>query len=221
MGQTQEHIAREEASFASFLDSGSVPTLSEPGEEEGAWQSTVPATAVPLAIRETDRLSQSVAEQEADDGAEVIALLSSDGALDPVFEHVNEPASESDLSSLRRALFGEEADHDTPSIAWDNVLNFIPEYLHPHATAGIGAGDDLSMHLGITDAGEGWQTWLDQWSRVLTSYQDEVWGDLGALVEEARTEVQRIEETKPGDKPPEPTSLLRLRAILGHLRGGH
>ncbi|KAK4131976.1 hypothetical protein BT67DRAFT_353486, partial [Trichocladium antarcticum] len=219
MGQTQEHIAREEASFAAFLDSDSVPTLSEPGGLEGAWQSAVPAAGVSSETRGPWPHLRSVAEQEADDGAEVIALLSGDPALDPVFEHVNEPASESDLAGLRRALFGDEADHDTSAIAWDSVLNFIPEYLHPHTATGIPPGGDLSMHLGITDADEGWQTWLNQWSRVLTSYQDEVWGDLGALVEEARVEVQRIAEAEPGEKPPEPKSLLRLRAILGHLRG--
>lgn len=219
VGQTQEHIAQEEASFAAFLDSENVPTLSEPGELEGVWQSASPAPRVSAEPVGTGRTSQSVAEQEAHDGADVVALLSSDRALEPVFETANEPASQSGLSGLRRALFGEEPDHDTPSIAWDNVLNFIPEYLQAHTPAGIRPADDLFMHMGTTDAGEGWQTWISQWSRVLTSYQDEVWGDLGALVEEARTEVERIKETKPGEKPPEPTSLLRLRAILGHLRG--
>jgi hypothetical protein len=74
------------------------------------------------------------------------------------------------------------------------------------------------MHFGAVDADEARQTWISQWSRLLTSYQDEVWGDLGDLVEEARTEVQRMEEARPDEKPQEPKALLRLRAILGHLR---
>jgi hypothetical protein len=105
------------------------------------------------------------------------------------------------------------------SISWDNVLNFIPEYLQAPMAPGIRPGDQLSSHLGTSDTGKAWQTWIGQWSRVLTSYQDEVWGDLSALVDEARAEVQRIEDAKPGETPPEPTALLRLRAILGHLRG--
>ncbi|KAL2137064.1 hypothetical protein VTI74DRAFT_9670 [Chaetomium olivicolor] len=218
IGQTQEHIAQEETSFAAFLDSDSVPMLSEPSEQlEGAWRSAIPR-GVPVAGT-MDLPSQSVMEQEARDGADVVALLSSGGDLDQVFEHVHAPASQEDLAGLRKALFGEGADRNTSSIPWDNMLNFIPEYLQSHTALATRSGDALSMHLGSTDPDETWQAWIGQWSRVLTSYQDEVWGDLGALVEEARAEVQRIEEAKPGEKAPEPAALLRLRAILGHLRG--
>jgi len=223
LGQTQEHIAQEEASFSAFLDSESVPMLSEPSglEDEGAWQSTAPGPTISGAPRTTEPASQSVAQQQARDGADVVALLSSDGDLDHVFEHVNEPPTQADLAGLRQALFGEGAETGTPPVAWDNVLNFIPEYLQAHAAPGIRLDDQLAMHLGSPDAEEGWQAWVGQWSRVLTSYQDEVWGDLGALVDEARTEIRQIKEAAPGEKPPEPTALLRLRAILGHLRGAH
>jgi hypothetical protein len=163
--------------------------------------------------------SQSAAEQEAKDGADVVALLSSDGNLDDVFDHVNENTSQEDLAGLRKALFGDGTDEGTSRIAWDNVLNFIPAYLQTPSAPGSRPGDGLSMHLGVADTEEAWQTWIGEWSRVLVSYQDEVWGDLGALVDEARVEVQRIAEAEPGEKPPEPTALLRLRAILGHLRG--
>lgn len=220
MGQTQEHIAREEASFAAFLDSESAPTLTGPGELEGAWQSAVGATTVSPAANTTGPPARSVAEQQARDGAEVVALLSGDGDLEPVFDSAGELPSQGDLDGLRKALFGDEADQSSPAIPWDSVLNFIPEYLRGQTAAETRPGDALSMHMGTTDAGEAWQTWIGQWSRVLTSYQDEVWGDLSALVEEARAEVRQMEETKPGEKPPEPTALLRLRAILGHLRGG-
>ncbi|KAJ4295771.1 hypothetical protein N0V88_004473 [Collariella sp. IMI 366227] len=219
IGQTQEHIAQEEASFAAFLDSDEVPMLSGPSEPlEGAWQSAVPA-GVPVEARAAELPSQSILEQEAKDGADVVALLLSDGDLDQVFEQVHAPASEEDLAGLRKALFDEEAGHGSSPIPWDNVLNFIPEYLQAHTAPATSQGANLSLHLGSADPEEGWQTWIGQWSRVLTSYQDEVWGDLGALVEEARAEVQRIEETKAGEIPPKPKALLRLRAILGHLRG--
>jgi hypothetical protein len=211
-GQTQEHIAQEEASFAAFLDSGSAPMLSEPSSMENAWQSTVhdPRSR---AIRTLEPAPLSVAEQEARDGVDVAALLSGDGDLDQVFDNTNEPPALNDLAGLREALFGEKDGQEyTSPIAWDDVLNFIPEFFRA-------PDNQLSVHMGTSHRDEAWQTWVDQWSRVLTSYQDEVWGDLGGLVEEARSEVKRIEEAQPGEKPPEPTALLRLRAILGHLRG--
>ena len=166
----------------------------------------------------TGTASWTVAEQEARDGADVVALLSSDGDLDEVFEHVNEPPSQEDLAGLRKALFGDGEGQGAPLVSWDNVLNFIPEYLQAQTATGFGPEGHLSMHLGTADTDEAWQTWIGQWSRVLTSYQDEVWGDLGALVDEARAEVRQIEEVKPGEAPPQPKALLRLRAILGHLR---
>ncbi|KAK3299108.1 uncharacterized protein B0H64DRAFT_91251 [Chaetomium fimeti] len=213
MGQAQEHIAQEEASFSAFLDSGSAPMLSEPSSMENAWQSAVPRAPTAGAIGTLEPVPLSVAEQEARDGVDVATLLSGHGDLDQVFDHANEPPALDDLAGLREALFGERAGQGSSSpIAWDDVLNFIPEFLRA-------PDNQLSMHMGTSHMDEAWQTWIDQWSRVLTSYQDEVWGDLGSLVEEARSEVRRIEEAKPGEKPPEPTALLRLRAILGHLRG--
>ncbi|KAK4239453.1 hypothetical protein C8A03DRAFT_14156 [Achaetomium macrosporum] len=218
MGQTQEHIAREEASFAAFLDSGNTPMLSEPDDLEGAWRSAVPGAPMSGVARAVEPSIHSVAEQQAKDGADVVALLSSDGGLEQVFDNANEPTSQGDLVKLRKALFGQETDQRDSLIAWDNLLNFIPEYLQPQTAPRVTSADSLSMHLGTTDTNEAWHVWVSQWSRVLTSYQDEVWGDLGVLIDEARAEVRRIEEAKPGENLPEPKALLRLRAILGHLR---
>ncbi|KAL2154101.1 hypothetical protein VTH82DRAFT_2777 [Thermothelomyces myriococcoides] len=220
-GQAQEHIAQEEASFAAFLESESAPMLSGPGGMEEAWQSAAPHATAAQVTRPMESLPLSVADQEARDGADVVALLSRDGDFDSIFEHVDEPPSTSDISALRQALFGNEAIPGNSSpIAWDNVLNFIPEYLRTLTwpASAIGPEDQLSAHLGTSNPDEAWQTWISQWSRVLTSYQDEVWGDLSAIVDEARTEIRRMEEVKPGEKPPVPTALLRLRAILNHLR---
>jgi hypothetical protein len=222
LDQTQEHIAREEASFAAFLDSGSAPILSEPNDVlEGAWRSTNPGDSTSGTASAAKPFTHSVAEHQAKDGADVVALLSSDGGLKQVFDDADDPASQGDLAALRKALFGQETDQEEPSIPWDNVLNFIPEYLQSQTAPGTTSANSLAMHLGTTDANEAWQVWVGQWSRVLTSYQDEVWGDLSALVDEARAEVRQIEDAKPGETLPEPKALLRLRAILGHLRGAH
>jgi hypothetical protein len=153
------------------------------------------------------------------DGAHVVALLSSGDDFDDVFCSVDEPASREELERLRKALFDEPIDGGTSAIAWDNALNFVPEFLQIPAAPGTQPGDDLTLHMGATDANEAWQAWIGQWSRVLTSYQDEVWGDLGGLVDEARTEVEQMQRAGPGENSREPKALLRLRAILGHLRG--
>jgi hypothetical protein len=130
---------------------------------------------------------------------------------------------------LREALFGSgdgKSNHKLQA-GWDNLLNFIPQYLRV-GESGRYQADVLSnsqraeasaMHLGTVDVGEGWQQWIDQWSDILTSYQDEVWGDLGSLVQEARAEVESLAKIEPSEPPPQPKALLRLRNILGHLRG--
>jgi len=216
-GQTQQHVAKEEAAFAAFLDS-SVPVQSSVPElpAERVWQ---PGATLNESQSGRKTPSSSTAEQERRDGRDVVALLSTDSEPEPDYELGN-VLSDSDISSLRRALFGEGSSNGTSPVAWDNVFNFIPRYLHePAAAMSSITAVDLSIHLGKTDTDEAWQSWIEQWSRVLTGYQDEVWGDLGSLIREARAEVQRINQVEPGEKPPQPTALLRLQAILGHLRG--
>ncbi|KAK3941847.1 hypothetical protein QBC46DRAFT_458012 [Diplogelasinospora grovesii] len=218
---TQEQIAREDASFADFLDTTGflTPPADASGLEE-AWLASASA-AGPGRINADGAAGQippsSIAEQERRDGEAVVALLSANN--DPEPDHLlgNEAMSSEDISRLRAALFGPNPDEAVSHIAWDNVLNLIPEYL---LSSEREAADPTAMHLGTSNPQEAWQTWIDQWSRVLTAYQDEVWGDLGALVEEARVEVEKLEQETPSEKmPAEPKALLRLRAILGHLRG--
>lgn len=215
-GQTQEHIAEAEAAFATFLDS-TAADLSLPEEGERAWQLSDP---VPRPQLGPEGPASSVAEQERRDGAKVAILLSTETEPEPDYG-LSEPITDAELAGLRRALFPEGPDnHSTAPVAWDNVLNFIPQYFQQPDGPALGvAAMDRAAHLGGIDTEEAWSSWVAQWSRVLTGYQDEVWGDLGALVEEARAEVKRLEQVNPSEKPPQPTALLRLRAILGHLRG--
>ncbi|KAK4192617.1 hypothetical protein QBC35DRAFT_196804 [Podospora australis] len=219
-GQTQAHIAQQDAAFAAFMQSDEVPMLSEPGEPVGAGELARSSRSASPSVPAIEQPSQSVIQQMARDGADVVALLSCDEDLEPVFElPPAQPVSEVELAGLRRALFGEGPENNTTSMAWDGVLNFIPEYLQAQGTVGTQQDDVLlSTHFGRTDGHEAWQSWIDQWSRVLTDYQDEVWGDLGALVDGARAEIKQLEEAKPGEKP-EFRALLRLRSLLGHLRG--
>lgn len=210
--QTQQHIAQEEASFAAFLDSTDTDQSSSLEDHDKPWQST---SANPVRIGST----RSAAEQETRDGEDVVALLSTGEELEPDFG-LSEGISDSDLASLRKALFGEGSGDITSAVPWGNVLNFIPIYFDRVAGSPSVQGlNELSMHFGAVDTDDAWQSWVDQWSCVLTDYQDEVWGDLGSLVLQARDEVKRLGEVQPEEKPPQLTALLRLRAILGHLRG--
>jgi hypothetical protein len=216
-GQAQEHITREEAFFADFLD-GTAIEQTLPGTAP-QWPS-LSSGSIPAPHTGAGG-AQTALEQEALDGRDVVALLSTmDDEPEPDFAALDalEPG---DISKLQEALFG--PGQGSAPVAWDSLFNFIPPYLRDGAAMdGIGepAGFERSMHLGMgVGADEAWQPWIEQWSRVLTDYQDEVWGDLGHLREEARVEIQRLQEVRPYEKPPQPTSLLRLRAILGHLRG--
>lgn len=223
--QTQEHVAMQEASFAAFLDTTEPLTVPDgPSVLEGAWhmKSSVPSSTLPTINSPWSHSlpASTVAEQEARDGEEVVALLSGDLDLDAELAGPEDDTiSPDDMASLRKALFGNQDDFssNTSPIAWDHALNFIPPSLL--GFDGIPTVSSTRDLMGTDDTNEGWESWIDQWSRVLTGYHDEVWGDLGALVEEAKKEVKQLEEVKPGERPPEPTALLRLRAILGHLRG--
>lgn len=56
--------------------------------------------------------------------------------------------------------------------------------------------------------------WLSDWSGVLNSYSDEVWGDMLPVVREARAQ---IEEVKAGESSLDNKALARLKMILGHV----
>ncbi|KAK3362844.1 hypothetical protein B0T25DRAFT_444735 [Lasiosphaeria hispida] len=217
--QAREHIAEEEAAFAAFLDSTSVFQPSTAQDTKELWQPGPSAADVPVPSPRGRLFGDSLSEQEARDGMDIVALLSAHDDPGSSFLQ-DETVSDGDMNNLREALFGEGSDNNHSPIAWDNVLDFIPGYLHDTtAPSSRLATNELLMHLGTGDQEEAWQTWVGQWSRVLTGYQDEVWGDLGSLVHEARVEVEELEQLSTNKKPPLPTALLRLRAILGHLRG--
>ena len=69
---------------------------------------------------------------------------------------------------------------------------------------------------GTSDTESAQQQWLEQWRNVLSSYNEEVWGDLGPLAAEAKVELSR--EAAATDSTGH-QALDRLRLILAHLRG--
>lgn len=212
--QARDHAAAAEAAFSDFLDSTPVFQPAGPSKAGPTWPITSAATTGGH-VRADDGSAAypSVAEQESRDGEAVVSLL-----MDPN-EHLPDLLEDGVLSpeerdSLRKALFGQSPGLKGQSVDWNHVLNFVPDYLRVEEPSA-----ESYMDTGLSDPAEAWRGWVAQWEDVLTRYHDEVWGDLGSLVKEARQEVEHLAKVQPDGPPPETPALRRLRAILGHLRG--
>lgn len=99
-----------------------------------------------------------------------------------------------------------------------NPLALIPDFCSlwgPNYSAGYGEGRDRRLGLEVipdTNVGEG-QPWID----VLHRYQDEVWGDMLPLVQEARKELKIATASDKGASQERP-ALRRLAMLLRHLK---
>lgn len=217
--QADAHAAAEEAAFSDFLDGTPVFVATEQTGVDQAWQRASRGASEVSGTQVSPRLESaySVAEQQAQDGVEVVRLLSQVTEEAPDFE-AGPTVTEEEMKNLRQALFEEGASAQISATDWNNILNFVPDFLLGES-GGPGPGTSRSSHmnLGVTEPAEAGQIWLEQWNRVLTGYTDEVWGDLGSLVEEARTEVARMKDTK--DEPARGAPAVRqLRTILTRVR---
>lgn len=155
--------------------------------------------------------SQSFREQAARDGEDVVQLLSMPDE-EPNYSEFDEFLSEDEAARLHAALFSGGSSH----LVLDRLLNFEPDFLHNPARV-----HETISHLGTEDPEIAHGVWLQQWYGVLNSYTDEVWGDLRALVKEARQEIEEVESSVPhtDTRTPESKALERLRQILAHVRG--
>lgn len=220
--QANAHAAAEEAAFSDFLDGTTAFVATEqPTSLEQAWQGAGGggASAAPGTIGASGLTgASSVAEQQARDGVEVIRLLSQATEEEaPEFE-ASHMTSQEDMKNLRQALFEDEVSGQISATDWNNVLNFVPDFLREESDGpGRGASGNSHMNLGVSEPAEAGQIWLEQWNRVLTGYTDEVWGDLGSLVEDARTEVARLRDTKDEQATGAP-AVRQLRTILSRVR---
>lgn len=162
----------------------------------------------------------SYAEQEATDGAAVVQLLSfPDDAADALRIEDGNGLSPNEAARLREALFG-AGNAVSPRLCWDDMLSLVPDFISdPSATSSA----DALLQLGTADPTVARSIWLQQWSDVLSSYTDEVWGDLGPLAAEAKRDVDRQRLGKqpvPGkSESGETKAFRRLRLILAHVRG--
>ncbi|KAI1369464.1 hypothetical protein F5Y08DRAFT_94826 [Xylaria arbuscula] len=143
------------------------------------------------------------------DGSEVIHLLGSDSTMED--DDIAPSMTDDELSALRMALFEDGSTRRTP---WNDVLDFIPEFL-----SGVGGAEQLAQHMGVPDADEARNIWFSQWGVVLSSYTDEVWGDLNPLVTAARQELQEASTSPDTVTASGLNAVRRLRQILAHVRG--
>lgn len=218
-GQAEAHVAAEETAFSDFLDNQSVFVPGEPVGFEKAWRSadrTIPARPDDGSSRTADM--SSVAEQQERDGVEVVRLLAQTEEEMPEYEGQMK-LSEQELQNLRQALFEDGSPAQVSASDWNNILNFIPDFLrgregNPDWT---GIAESRFMNLGVSETAEAGQLWLEDWNRVLTSYHDEVWGDLSDLVKEAQQEVQQMRDDRKAQAV-DVMALGRLQTILTRVR---
>lgn len=161
-------------------------------------------------------MDRSVAEVETTDGSVVAHLLSQPDDFDmmPAAEEQDETLSGEDAAKLRMALF---SDASSGRLPWDHLLNFTPEFVSSQNPSRQGQMES-EMQLGTTDQGSAADIWVRQWHDVLSAYTDEVWGDLGTLVAEAKREIEQDLLGEDSERPEAP-ALSRLKMILAHVRG--
>ncbi|KAJ8130513.1 hypothetical protein O1611_g3117 [Lasiodiplodia mahajangana] len=121
-----------------------------------------------------------------------------------------------ELLALRRALFG---DGLSTGIGWNDALNFVPGYIANHNMSNSENYQRLAENLGVSNAAEARDIWFSQWDTILSSYTDEVWGDLSPLVMAARQEIHDLSTSPEGTTTSGLNAVRRLRQILAHVRG--
>ncbi|KAK8049105.1 hypothetical protein PG994_010835 [Apiospora phragmitis] len=211
----EEHVASQEAAFSAFLDGENTQLSTFPPTQH---QSSIEySLSNNLALLKTP----SMAEHAQRDGMDVVKLLdSTDYNSVAGLDETDVALSPDEAAALRRALFPDE-DSKNPrqhDIDW-NILNFFPNFVTDSSPRW--GYSELRNHMGVTDPIEARDLWIDQWQHVLSDYTDEVWGDLGSLVDEARQEVEEASAREPDAAgPPEMPALRRLRQVLSHIRGG-
>ncbi len=157
------------------------------------------------------------------DGAAVVALLSDPDLFideDPINSSTFETENFANVHTKNQKVDARAA---TPlnQVSAINPLDLLPDFRRPRrgfnttrsanlsaATANLPEGymydkSQLQLHDGDL------QPWLD----LLNRYQDEVWGDILPLVQEAREEAKAAKEQIPEDQP----ATRRLRMLLKHL----
>ncbi|KAI8956796.1 hypothetical protein F5Y11DRAFT_341905 [Daldinia sp. FL1419] len=203
--RTQEQEVPSESSFSSFLNGTGTLEETDPGDIK-VGEYGLMYTPAYYNIQQTNPINPK-------DGMDVVDLL--DLGYDEV-EETGLVLTNTDQATLHRRLFedGESREHTSLHGQWDNILNFFPGF-GPNGN-GIKEYGDL---LGVSDLEEARNIWVDKWRDVLSSYTDEVWGELGSLVKVAQEELTNVSEPHEASSPPKLKAVRRLQQLLNHIRG--
>ncbi|KAK1503186.1 uncharacterized protein CCOS01_17044 [Colletotrichum costaricense] len=207
--------------YEDFMDAQAQAVLDDPSQPQRSAEVQESNSGIVLVSEHTQHtpLSSGIKSdfqiQEANDGLGVVDLLNSlelDG-FDVNDDDLQTHISPEEELSLKRALFDDA--HGRTASNWTSLLDFQPHFLN---------GDDpseLLQHFGVADVQQARAMWMESWNDVLTSYTDEVWGDLGSLARQAHQEIEgaRGDGTEATTGPDEMQALQRLRQILAHVRG--
>ena len=205
----EQHIQQSAKEFSSFLDGIDSFTPSEDfdtiagGGLENTLYSDAWERSQAFHVHDSRDQERTVAEQEARDGEDVLAILSSPAVLEDDFEDLPE-----------------DADYDW-GLSSDQLIQIraMAREIFPPPKPHVGVAADHPLNMNPTFEGEPSEAggnWREQWDGVLTRYTDEVWGGLLPLVKQARQEMAEIRNEEIMKE--KPTALRRLEAILGHLQ---
>ncbi|KAI1387047.1 uncharacterized protein F4822DRAFT_431914 [Hypoxylon trugodes] len=190
--------------FSAFLDDTGVLEEAEHGNINGNGHEEIHS----LKFGPTARSMTIMAT----DGMAVVDLL--DSRYDEV-EHSVMSLTDIEQDTLRYRLFSDIETREYPSRRgeWEDVLNFFPD-------SGLNGSDvrEYVSLLGVSDVEEAKRIWIGQWQRVLSSYTDDVWGELGSLVNVAKEELSDLSKSDEDVSPSKAKALRRLQQILVHIR---
>ncbi|KAI4134971.1 MAG: hypothetical protein LQ347_001083 [Umbilicaria vellea] len=203
-----------------------------------AWSTKEYSTFLDQPARSSSRNFVGTTDERFDgDGGAVVAMLSDpDFSVDdaPIDAFAISNGSNSAADLFMDTQFGvhhvqryksqlpDPPKHSVPSPT--NPLNLRPDLASQRMNGVNGANMSLVATPQIDEASymnhviqpQSTQDFLDSWMDVLTSYQDEVWGDMLPLVQQAREEIQGAPSGANGTLQDHP-AVNRLRMVLGHL----
>lgn len=231
----EQHVAAAEAEFASFLDGIDtfVPSVDQGGEPTQIDDYNGNLNWINKASdfsNKTIRTApfQAVQQQEAEDGKDVLNILSDRSPTTADYyppQNIEDEIEEwrltdeqvAALREITKELFAPAEQHKPADIS--DPLNLQPAAFSSLDTS-IWLPDEYAQasqsYLGqVVSPGEASRLWVEQWEGVLSRYQDEVWGGLLPLVKEAREEIEAIKQAPEDHRP---KALKRLGLVLGHFK---
>lgn len=208
--QGPEGSTSNESGFSAFLDDSNRLESTEGSYFDASQR----PGSTKLQLQPLGQINVPAAEP-VEDGSEVVKFL--DSRYDEVMSRDPEvPLSAEEQTALRRALFQDDGQWKRKPVReyQEDILNFFPDFI----SGATGKSADLSNHLGVSNPENSKMVWVSHWQDVLSNYNDEVWGDLGSLVEEAREELLVLSSSPQQTPISGSGALRRLQQILAHVR---